>query len=102
MNVGIRPDPQRQPLVNGCASQPVEFGAPGFDDRYARIRRQLDRLADALVGVQPRPDVQRERGHRGPQRLEDRMTSRDDLDRTSSAPAAIAGTVGTAAGSSGS
>src|SRR5690242_6069748 len=101
MRVRVRPDPQREPLVDCTSGQAVELGAPGLDDRDAGVRCQLDHLADALVWVQPRPDVERERGYRGPQRFEHRVTPGDDLGRASGAPAPVARTARTARGAAG-
>ena len=44
-----------------------------LDDRDAAVRGQLDRLADALVRVEPRADVQRQRRNVRLERLEDRV-----------------------------
>ncbi len=86
MGVGIRPDPQRQALVHRAAGQPVKLGPASLHDRDPGVGGQFDRLADPLVRVQPRPDMQRDRRHCRPQRFEHRVAACDDLSRSACSP----------------
>ena len=60
VGVGVGPDPERDSLVDGAAGEPVELGPAGFDHGDSLARGKGDGLADPLVGVQPRADVQRD------------------------------------------
>ena len=81
VGVLIRGDPQRQALVDRASGQPVQFRPSRLDHRDAGLRRQGDRLAHAVVDVQPRARVQGDRGNGGAQRLQDRVAAGDHLGR---------------------
>jgi len=89
VRVRIRPDPQRQALVHRTTGQPVKLCPARLDDRDPGIGGQLDRLADPLVSVQPRSDVQGDRRHGGPQRLQHRVAAGDNLGRRARSPARV-------------
>ena len=81
--IGVRvlvgTDPQHHSLVHRSPGEPVQFGAAGLDHGYPGVGGQHHRLADPLVGVQPRPDVQGRRGHARAQRFEHRVSPGDHL-----------------------
>src|SRR6185312_8065499 len=60
---------------------PVQLGPARLHDRDAGVGRELDRLAEPLVTVQPRADVQGRGGHVLAQRLQDGVAAGDDLGR---------------------
>ena len=88
MRVGVWPDPQCEALVDRTAGKPVKFGAPGLDHGHSVIGRQLDCLADALIGIEPRADMQRQGGDPGPQRLQHRIAAGHHLGGTACASGA--------------
>ena len=74
VRVAVPPDPQRDALVNRAAAEPVQLRPARLYDRDAEVGGQHHGLTDPLVLIEPGTDMQRGRGHGGPQRLQHRIT----------------------------
>src|SRR5271169_6823404 len=61
--------------MDGSAGNPVEFRAARLHDWDTGIGREHHRHSDAVVAIQPRPDMQRRSRHPGAQRLEYRIAA---------------------------
>ena len=81
VRVGVRPDPEGEALVYRPAAEPVELLAAGLDHRDTAVRGDRDGLADPLVRIEPRPDMQSQHRHRGAQGFEHGVAPGDDLGR---------------------
>src|SRR5580698_2782482 len=99
VGVGIALDPQDDALMDSAAAQPVELRATRLHHRDAKVGREHDGLADALVLIQPRAYVQRGRRDPGVQGLQDRVTAGHELGDSAAGPAGpdLAGTAATGA-----
>ena len=67
--------------MDRAVGEPVELATGRLEDGDAALGRGLERLAHAVVGVDPARDVHRRDRDVGAQRLDDRVAAGDDLGR---------------------